>query len=169
MYPKCLREEEQPSQKRLLCESLFCTHKHTHACAHTRSPACSTRSKCLTSDVSREGEAQQDLPASYLQEIAPLAVDIYKVVVYRDELLGLSDEEGCTMQLWLVCSEGELPLYTQHVNAPWRNRDTGQLPQPAGEGDTAPAPMVQGKGGARGDPHAETRLVVRKGRPSRSN
>lgn len=98
------------------------------------------------SDESKEREAQQDLPASHLQEITPLAVDVYKVVVYRDELLGLPNEEGCTVQLWLLCSEGELPLYTQHVDAPWRNRDTGLLPQPAWEGDPVLAPMAQGMG-----------------------
>lgn len=96
------------------------------------------------SDESREGEVQQDLPASYLQEIPLLAVNVYKVVVYRDELLGLPNEEGRAVQLWLVCSEGELPLYTQHVDAPCRNRDMGLLPQPAGEG--VPAPAAPGRG-----------------------
>lgn len=142
-YPKCLRQEKQLSRRQLLCESLYYTQKHTHTHAHMHSPALSTRSECLTG---QEGDAQQNLPGSYLQEIAPFAVDVYKVVVDQDELLGLPDEEGCAVQLRLVCGEGELPLYTQHVNAPCRNTDTGLLPHPAGEGDSAPASAAQGTG-----------------------
>lgn len=79
----------------------------------------STCNECLPCQV-RAGEGEQDLPVSYLQEIAPLAVDVYKVVVYREELLRLPNEESGTVQLGLVCGEGELPLCTQHVDAAWR-------------------------------------------------
>lgn len=109
-------------------------------CIRARLPLAHTAN---TSQVRRE----QRLAASYLQEVTPLAVDVHKVIVYCDELLGLSDEEGCAVQLWLVCGEGELPLYTQHVNAPWRSRDKGLLPLPALERDSVTAPTVQGRRG----------------------
>lgn len=76
-----------------------------------------------------------------------MAVDVDEVVVYREQLLGLPDEEGCAVQLRLVRGEGELPLYTQHVNAPCRSGDKGLLPLPALQGDSTPAPAVQGRGG----------------------
>lgn len=116
MPPKHLREEEEQSQRWMLCKRLFCTHTQTLVCT-----ALSTHSQHLT-HRSRDRDKQRELPTPYLQEIASLAVDVYEVVVYRDELLGLADEEGRTVQLGLLCGEGELPLYTQHVDAACRDR-----------------------------------------------
>lgn len=97
-------------------------------------------------NTSRVG-GERGFAASYLQEVPALAVDVHEVVVHRDELLGLPDEEGRAVQLRLVRGEAELPLYAQHIDAPWGQRDKGLLPLPALERDSEPAPAVQRRRG----------------------
>lgn len=155
-YSECLGEEKEPLQRWLLCENLFCTRRNTH-----NTKMCTRPPLAQAANISRVRE--QGFAASYLQEVPALAVDVDEVVVHRDELLGLPDEEGRAVQLRLVRGEAELPLYTQHVDAPWGGRDKGLLPLPALEGDSAPAPAVQGRRGTgetppQRDPHRESQL-----------
>lgn len=157
MPPKHLGEEEQQSQRWMLCKRLFCMHTHTHALACP-----STHSQHLTHQ-SRGRDKQQELPTPYLQEIASLAVNVYEVVVYRDELLGLADEEGRTVQLGLLCSEGELPLCTQHVNAACRDRAGSCCLCLLMRETQCPLPL-HGEGESEERPRTETQSVGRRGR-----
>lgn len=138
-------------RRRLLGQSPFCTHRHT-------TQTC-TRSKHLT------GRSRAETCSPYLQEVPALAVDVDEVVAYCEQLLGLPDEEGCAVQLRLVRGEGELPLYTQHVNAPWRSGDKGLLPLPALQGDSASSRCAAKEGDRRDPPH-RIRLAVRTARAS---
>lgn len=141
---RCLRRRK--SHPRGGCFVKACSvHANTHRCAHTFA--------CPLHTQQTQVRGEQKLAASYLQEVTPLAVDVHKVVVDCDELLGLPDEEGCAVQLWPLGGEGELPLYAQHVNAPCGSGDKGLLPLPALEAAPCQLPPCR-EGGDRTDPPA---------------
>lgn len=50
-----------------------------------------------------------------LDEVSSAAVDTDIVQLQTDDLIGLSNDESSTSQLWLGCSEGEVAFSGQHI------------------------------------------------------
>lgn len=61
-----------------------------------------------------------------LDEVSSAAVDTDIVQLQTDDLIGLSNDESSTSQLWLGCSEGEVTISGQHIQASYTHTHTKQ-------------------------------------------
>lgn len=55
-----------------------------------------------------------------LDEVSSAAVDTDVRQLQTDDLIGLSDDESSTGQLWLRCHEGEVTISGQHVQTSYK-------------------------------------------------
>lgn len=70
-----------------------------------------------------------------LDEVPSTAVNADTIQLQTDDLIGFSNDESCTGQLWLGCHKGEVSISGEHVQAPYvhahtqtHTNDRGRIP-----------------------------------------
>lgn len=59
-----------------------------------------------------------------LDEVPSTAVNVDIIQLQSDDLVGFSNDESSTGQLWLGCNKGEVSISGEHVQAPYVHAHT---------------------------------------------